>query len=97
MQTSVTRLNVCPFGRLRCEATLTPSGEYSNFTSGIVFMVGVNCVPLKLPCRIGTWNGSTTFSQCWSQLHGTITAPPLPMLVSSVSRNSPSSITSRQS
>ena len=44
-----------PFGRVRVEKAFTPRGVGAHVTLGIWFMTSVNWVPLKFPCRIGTW------------------------------------------
>ena len=49
---------------------MTPRGDISNVTCGIDAIAVVNCAPLNEACSTGTWNGSTTFSKCCSQLHG---------------------------
>ncbi len=41
---------------------LTPIGEYSHFTFGMIPICATNCTPLKAPCRIGTWKASGMFS-----------------------------------
>ena len=59
---SLMRRRVEPSGSLRSDTVFTPSGVSSQVTSGITDIASTNCVPLKLPCRITTWNGSTRFS-----------------------------------
>ena len=59
---SLTRRSVDPSGSLRSDTVFTPSGVSSHVTSGISDIASTNCVPLKLPCRMTTWNGSTRFS-----------------------------------
>src|SRR5262245_25712710 len=90
---SVTRRNRLPPGPGRIDVAFTPIGPYSNFTLGKADICSTNCAPLKEPCRIGTWYGSTTFSKCCSQLQGATLIPPEPMLESSASTNSPGPIT----
>jgi hypothetical protein len=95
--TSVTRRCSLPPSAGRSDSTFTPRGVTSNFTFGIAPICATNCAPENEPCRIGTWKGSTTFSQCCSQLQGTSAGPPPPIDESSASTNSPGASSSRQS
>jgi hypothetical protein len=60
-------------------------------------MISVNCVPLNVPCRIGTWKLSITFSQCYSQLQGTMKGPPVAAQFAAASTVSPGRSTSSAS
>lgn len=59
---SLMRCKVSPSASLRRESVRAPCSPSSQLTSGITAICSTNWVPLKLECRMSTWNGSTRFS-----------------------------------